>query len=175
MAYRQYTQCVDIENFDPATLGNGKYVQAALLGLKVTLAPGAFTALLAIAGVASGWCLLLLIEVWAIASVVGFCYWWLYRRLICIPAPPGHPADSAGDHLAIGLLINIEAPGSGDFLANIDNDYSIGILPCPLPPVAKQDAVVASVPYGYLVEPAAVRHGPRLALCRGTGRMPGQP
>jgi hypothetical protein len=161
MAYRQYTQCVDIENFDPATLGNGKYTQAALQGLKITLPAGVFTALLAIAGAASGWCLLLLIEVWAIASVVGFCYWWLYRRLICIPAPPDHPADSAGDHLAIGLLINIEPPGSGDFLANIDNDYSIGILPCPLPPGASRAQVVAGSPYGYLVEeqPVTMDHG----------------
>lgn len=161
MTYRQYTQCVDIDNFDMSTLGNGKYTQAALLGLEVTLAPGVFTALLVIAGVGSPWCLLLLAEVWAIASVVGFSYWWLYRRLICIPAPPDHPADKAGDHLAIGLLINIEPPGSGDFFANIDNDYSIGILPCPLPEGANRDQVVQGSPYGYLVDPqpVTVDHG----------------
>jgi hypothetical protein len=161
MAYRQYTQCVDIENFDPAYLGNGKYWQSIWLGLKVTVPTGILPALLALAGAASGWCLLLLFEVWAAASLVGFCYWWLYRRLICIPAPPGHPADSAGDHLAIGLLINTEPPGSGDFFANIDNDYSIGILPCPLPQGANRDQVVQMSPYGYLVEeqPVTKDHG----------------
>jgi hypothetical protein len=158
MAYRQYTQCVDIQYFDPAYLGNGKYWQSILLGLKITLPVGVLPALLAIAGAANPWCLLLLLEVWAMAFLVGFCYWWLYRRLICIPAPPGHPADSAGDHLAIGSLINIEPPGSGDFLANIDNDYSIGILPCPLPQGATRDQVVAQSPYGYLVEEQPVTH-----------------
>jgi hypothetical protein len=122
----------------------------------------------------------------AMASIVGFCYWWLYRRLICIPAPPGHPADSAGDHLAIGLLINIEPPGSGDFLANIDNDYSIGILPCPLPQGATRDQVVAQSPYGYLVEeqpgldpdrfPEDARTAPGIlvGLLSRTGRARGQ-
>jgi hypothetical protein len=157
MAFRQYTQCVDIENFDPT---NPK-VQAAKLGLYVTLPPGVFTALLAIAGVGNPLCLLWLIEVWAIAFIVGICYWALYRKLICIPAPPGHPADSAGDHLAIGLLINIEPPGSGSFTDNIDNDYSIGILPCPLPQGADRTQVVQKSPFGYLVEeqPVTMDHG----------------
>src|SRR5262249_61108835 len=128
MAYRQYTQCVSIDQFDRAWLGNGKYTQAALLGLKITLPAGVFTALLAIAGVASGWCLLLLVWVWAVASLVGFCYWFLYRRLICLPPPTGN----ASDHFAIGRLINTEPP---DY--NTDNDFSIGILPCPLPIGAK--------------------------------------
>jgi len=148
MAFRQYTQCVNIEDFDPTN----PYLQAARLGLYVTLTPGLFTAVLAIAGVGSGWCLLLLAEVYVLASLVGFCYWFLYRRLICIPDPLDHPADSAGDHLAIGLLINIEAPGSGSFAANIDNDYSIGILPCPLTPVADRTQVIHKSPFGYLVE-----------------------
>jgi len=144
MAYRQYTQCVSIDQFDRAWLGNGKYTQAALLGLKITLPAGVFTALLAIAGVASGWCLLLLVWVWAVASLVGFCYWFLYRRLICLPPPTGN----ASDHFAIGRLINTEPP---DY--NTDNDFSIGILPCPLPIGAKKAQVAAGSPYGYLIEP----------------------
>lgn len=173
MAYRQYTQCVDFENYDPGTLGSGKYSKAALLGLYVTLPAGVFTALLAIGGVGSPWCLLLLIEVWAIASIVGFCYWFLYRRLICIPAPPDHPADKAGDHLAIGLLINIEPPGSGDFFANIDNDYSIGILPCPLPPGATDEQVVQQSPYGYLIEEQPVTHDHGLPYAGEHANCPG--
>jgi hypothetical protein len=147
MAYRQYTQCVSIDQFDRAWLGNGKYTQAALLGLKVTLPVGVFTTVLAIAGVAtaSSWYIaLLLAEVWAMASLVGFCYWFLYRRLICLPPPAG----SAADHFAVGRLINLEPP---DY--NFDNDFSIGILPCPLPIGANKDQVAAGSPYGYLIEP----------------------
>jgi hypothetical protein len=142
VAFRQYTQCVDIQNFDPGNPLAG----AALLGLYVTLAPGLFTALLIIAGVASWTCLLILAEVYLCATVVGYCYWFLYRRLICIPAPPENPADSAGDHLVVGTLINILPPDPV-----FDNDYSIGILPQPNPIGASPSEVQGKEPYGYLV------------------------
>jgi hypothetical protein len=147
MAFRQYTQCVDIAYFDKRS----PYVQATLLGFYVTLTPAGFAALLAIAGAAAPRCLWLLLEIYVMAWIVGFCYWWLYRRLICISSAD-HPADSAGDHLAIGLLINIEPPGSGSFIDNIDNDYSIGILPCPLPLGANRAQVVQNSPFGYLID-----------------------
>jgi hypothetical protein len=171
MAFRQYTQCVDINNFDPTS----PWVQAAQLGLYVTLAPGAFTALLVIAGAASPLSLIFLAEIYLIAAIVGFCYWWLYRRLICIPAPPGHPADSAGDHLAIGLLINIEPPGSGSFWDNVDNDYSIGILPCPLPPGADRKHVIENSPFGYLVEEQPVTIDSGLPYAGEQALCPGSP
>jgi hypothetical protein len=150
MAVRQYTQCVDVENFDPGNPLTG----ALLLGLYMTLPPGAFAALLAIAGVGSPWCLLFLAEVYASATVVGYCYWFLYRRLICIPAPPEHPADSAGHHLVIGTLINILTPDPVG-----DNDYSIGILPSCIPLGAqgpfKEPFTAANPappgPFGYLI------------------------
>jgi hypothetical protein len=146
MAFRQYTQCVDIANFDPAN----PYTQAALLGLYITLPVAGFTALLAIAGAASPFCLLLLAEVYGIAGVVGYCYWWLYRRLICLPPLPNHPPDQAGDHTAIGTLIDILPPSTAKF-PDIDNDYSIGILVQCNPLGAGLAEVAASEPYGYLV------------------------
>src|SRR5450432_2166552 len=124
MAFRQYTQCVDIENFDPGNPLTG----AVLLGLYVTLPVSVLPILLAINSVGSPWCLLLLGEVYVSAAALGYSYWFLYRRLICIPAPPEHPADSAGDHLVIGTLINILPPEPVG-----DNDYSISILPQPIP------------------------------------------
>jgi hypothetical protein len=147
MSFRQYTQCVDVANFDP----RNPYVIAALLGLYVTLPVGVLPALLAIAGVGSPWCLLLLAEVYLIAGVIGYCYWWLYRRLICLPATPDHPADSAGDHLAIGLVIDILLPNSDSNPLDIDNDYSIGILVCPNPVGSAAPVVAGSEPFGYLV------------------------
>ena len=74
------------------------------------------------------------------------CDWFLYRSLICLPAPPEHPADSACDHIVIGTLINIlPAEPVGD------NDYSIGILPQGNPLGASVSDVQGSIPYGYLV------------------------
>jgi hypothetical protein len=142
MAFKQYTQCVDIQLFDP----RNPQTQAALLGLYITLPPGAFATLLAIAGVGSPWCLLLLAEVYVIAAVLGYSYWFLYRRLICLPATPEHQADSAGDHMVIGTLINILLPEPVG-----DNDYSIGILPQGNSLGASASDVQASIPYGYLV------------------------
>ena len=85
--FRQYTNCVDIKDFDPTN----PFVQAALLGLYVTLPPGVFLALITAAG-GNPLCLLLLAEIYLIAGIAGYCYWWLFRRLICIPDPPDHPA-----------------------------------------------------------------------------------
>lgn len=142
MAFKQYTQCVDIQLFDPTD----PRIQAALLGLYITLPPGAFATLLAIAKVGSPWCLLLLAELYLIATVLGYSYWFLYRRLICLPATPEHPADSAGDHMVIGTLINILSPEPVG-----DNDYSIGILPQGNSFGSSALDVQASIPYGYLV------------------------
>jgi len=72
MAFKQYTQCVDIQLFDP----ENPLIRAALIGLYITLPPGAFAALLAIAKVGSPWCLLFLVEVYVIAGVVGYCDWF---------------------------------------------------------------------------------------------------
>jgi hypothetical protein len=155
MPFKQYTNCVDIQLFDP----RDPLIQAVLIGLYATLPPGAFAALLAIAGVGSPWCLLLLAEFYVMAGVVGYCDWFLYRRLICIPAPPDNPADSAGDHLVIGTLINILPPDPAG-----DNDYSIGILPQPNPIGASPSEVQQSQPYGYLVteQPVTKNYSPPL-------------
>jgi hypothetical protein len=67
MAFRQYTQCVDIANFDRTN----PYVQAALVGLYVTLTPAGFTAFLAIQHAASVRCLWLLLEIYAMAFIDG--------------------------------------------------------------------------------------------------------
>src|SRR6185436_1400218 len=154
MAYRQYTECVEIENFTHLADGiwNG-IIQAAVIGLYVTIGAAAAVALLAeaVAVAAEPLCLIILAAVYVTAAIVGFCYWWLYLRLICIPAPPDHPADSAGDHFAIGLLINIELPSSRAWY-DLDNDYSIGILPCPNPLGANDHTVETSQPFGYLVD-----------------------
>ena len=149
MSYRQYTECVDISNFDP---GN-PITNALLLGLYITITPAAFAALLTAVGASSPWCLLIFLEIYPAATILGYCYWFLYRRLICLPAPPDHPVDNAGDHIIIGTLIDILPPDDpGRKWYDLDNDYSIDILPQCNPLGAGFDEVANSEPYGYLVK-----------------------
>jgi len=147
--YRQYTQCVDISNFNP----QNPFTQAALVGLGVTLPVAVIPVLMAIGG-ASPWCLLLLAEVYLIAGVIGYTYWWLYRRLICIPATPDHPNDSNGSQMVIGTLIDTLPPGSDANPLDIDNDFSMGILPACVPFGSKDPFTAANPapgPFGYLI------------------------
>ena len=155
MSYRQYTKCIDIAYFDPADPVNN----ALLLGLYITITPAAFTALLVAVGASSPWCLALLLEIYPIAAILGYSYWFLYRRLICLPDPPDHPADSAGDHLVIGLLIDTLTPDDpGRVWYDRDNDYSIDILPQCNPLKAGYQEVSTSEPYGYLVKAVSYTH-----------------
>lgn len=146
--YRQYTQCVDISNFDP----RNPFVQAALLGLYVTLPTAVIPVLMVLAG-GSPWCLVLLAEIYAIAGIIGYCYWWLFRRLICIPATPDHPDDSSGNQMVIGTLIDTLPPSSATF-PDIDNDFSMGILPSCIPLGSQGPFTAANPgpgPFGYLI------------------------
>ena len=160
MAFNQYTQCVDIANFSPRPGPQ----QAILVGLYATLPAAVVAALIAASG-GAGPCLLYLLWIFAVAATIGYCYWWLYRRLVCVPGTAEHPADSAGDHLAIGMLINIEPPGSGSFFDNIDNDYSIGILPLHGILGDTDEHIEATEPFGYLItqQPVTRDHGLRYA------------
>jgi hypothetical protein len=146
--YRQYTQCVDISNFNPMN----PYAQAALVGLYVTLPAAVIPVLMALGG-GNPLCLLLLAEIYVIAGIIGYCYWWLYRRLICIPTLPDHPNDSNGSQMVIGTLIDTLPPSIASF-PDIDNDFSMGILPSCVPfgvPTPYTAANPAPGPYGYLI------------------------
>jgi hypothetical protein len=174
--FRQYTNCVDIANFDP----RNPFGQAALIGLYVTL-PAAVVPLLMVLAGGNPLCLLLLAEIYLIAGIIGYTYWWLFRRLICIPGPPDHPADGEGNHIAIGTLIDVHPPGSSDsVLTNIDNDYSIGILlACsPLGITEVDQAAAASPTYGHLLEKQPVTQDAGLIYTGTIGvdhEFPGQP
>jgi hypothetical protein len=151
--FRQYTQCTDIANFNPMN----PYTQAVIVGLAVVLPTAVIPVLLALGG-ANWLCLLLLGEVFLIAGVTGYCYWWLFRRLICIPDTADHPSDSAGNHTVIGTLIDILPPATIGQFPDIDNDYSIGVLSACNPLGSTQAQVDASQPYGYLVTEQPVTH-----------------
>jgi hypothetical protein len=144
MAAKQFTQCVDIKDFDP----RDPVVQAALQALGLTLPAGLFAAVMIAAAHGNPWCLTLLAWLYVVSLVFCYCEWFLYRRLICLPAPPDQPADSAGDHCVIGTLINILPPEAVG-----DNDYSIGILPQGMQLFMSSDDVESSPsPYAYLMQ-----------------------
>ena len=92
------------------------------------------------------WCLAFLAWLYLVSAIFCYCEWFLYGRLICLPAPADQPADSAGDHLVIGTLINILQPEAVG-----DNDYSIGILLQGTSLGVSQSAAQNSMPFGYLV------------------------
>jgi hypothetical protein len=149
--FRQYTQCVDIDYFDPTS----PIVQAVLLGIYVTLPAAVVPVLMVIAG-GNVWCLLLLAEIFLIAGIIGYCYWWLFRRLICIPAPPDHPNDSTGNQMVIGTLIDKLPPHDPPLSSfpDIDNDFCVGILPACVPFGSKDPFTAANPapgPFGYLI------------------------
>jgi hypothetical protein len=152
------------------------FAQAALLGLYVTL-PAAVIPVLMTLGGGNPLCLAILAEIFVIAGITGYCYWWLFRRLICIPDSPDHPADATGSHVVIGTLIDILPPSSATF-PDIDNDFSMGILPACNPLGATLADVSQSQPYGYLVAEQPVTHDAGL-LFTGQGAVdhefPGHP
>ena len=83
---------------------------------------GGGVALVTIIGIA----LAILVTPWAlapaaIADLVLFCEWWLYRRLICLD----------GDRCAIGMLLTVEPPDEKSGFEAFDTDYSINLV---LPP-----------------------------------------
>lgn len=145
MTYNQWTQCNEAQNHN---MTNPK-VQAVLLGLYVTLPAAFLPVLLALAG-AGGVCLAFLAPIFFFAGIVGYCYWWLHDRLICLPDPANPTGEGGSDQLAIGVLIDINRPEDNSF-PDIDTDYSIGILLASNPLGADHATVAASSPFGYLV------------------------
>ena len=78
----------------------------------------------------------------ALASLIAYCQWWLYDRLICLD----------GDRLAIGMLVASEPPSEKSGFDALDTDFSINLLPFANPLGATQAQVEASVPFGDLVK-----------------------
>ena len=147
--FRQYTECTDIAYFDP---GN-PLTNAALIGLYVTLPAAVVPVLMVIAG-GNPWCLVILAEIFLIAGVIGYCYWWLFRRLICVPATPDHPNDADGNQMVIGTVVDLLPPYSGSNPLDIDNDFSMGILPSCIPLGSLGPFTAANPgpgPFGYLI------------------------
>jgi hypothetical protein len=135
MTYRQYTQCVQPQNFSQAPIADavaaGLFV--ALLGIvSVMLATGGLSGL---AGGAAG-------ALGIVSGLLSFTHWWLYGRLICL----------GGDECVIGMVLSVEPPSAKTLtFPRLDSDYSFNLLLPPLLPGASQSDVINNGVKGNLL------------------------
>jgi hypothetical protein len=145
--FKQYTTCIDA-SFNKSSV----YKQATIMAVGTVAPLAAFAALVA------PWCLLTLIPVFAAAWTVGYCYWFLHQRLICLPSLPNSTVSGGSDQLAIGMVIDILPPYLNTFPDSLDTDYSFGLLVAPNNPGDPQSTVEGSTPYGFLVSEQPATH-----------------
>lgn len=119
MDYVQYTHCRQPKDH----LQLNQYVSAALQG---ALGAGIAMLLLVAAGRIDCWPYAALVG--AIFFLLGYCYWWLDDRLLCL----------GGDRRAVGMLISYTRPEDKHFFGGsfpfidpdaFDTDYSLNLLP----------------------------------------------
>jgi len=105
MAYRQYTQCVDLDKW----LGK-QYAQVIIAAAAV-----AFAAAWAGAAFVPG------VLITVLTAIIAYCRWWLYDRLICL----------GRDVCCVGWVLKVEPPSEKTGLDKLDTDYSVNLV---LPP-----------------------------------------
>jgi hypothetical protein len=117
-----------------------------------------------------------LIPVFAAAWIVGYCYWFLHQRLICLPSLANPTVSGGSDQLTIGMVIDILPPYLNTFPDSLDTDYSFGLLVAPNNPGDPQSTVEGSAPYGFLVseQPATQNIGMPYTGHPGTYKPTGQ-
>lgn len=139
MTYRQYTQCVQLQDYNgsPEVIAAGI---ASFMSLISVIATGAVGML------ASLWGIPVMLGI--VTGALSFVRWWLYGRLVCL----------GGERCAIGMVVSVE-PHKIDFaslsdLSIFDTDYSFNLL---LPPhhIGDDRADIESDGFlGYLIRPS---------------------
>ncbi|MDQ3935546.1 MAG: hypothetical protein M3340_13040 [Actinomycetota bacterium] len=138
MAYVQHTKCESPSSHSQMN----QYVQTFIYG-------GPFAAIMVLVIAAAGagpLCMGIAAEVYAMLSLIAYCDWWLYHRLVCLPG-----SHEPTEKTAVGMLMSVEPPGEKDFPDNIDTDYSINLLLPPGQPGVSQAVAEASAPFGELI------------------------
>jgi hypothetical protein len=139
VAFRQFTQCEQPENWQPRS-----YWIITLQSL--VLAP--FATVLAL-GMGKPWCLLIVAEITGLAWIIAYCRHFLYHRLICL----------GGDRDVIAAIVSISPPPPlTEF--DWDNDYSINLLLQNTEFGVTQAEAELSQPYGFLIAPQAAVTNP---------------
>jgi hypothetical protein len=124
MAFPQYTKCCLLKDYEPPPITEAKVVGAfaGILGGGSLIA-----AAFGVPGMLSVFDAALIM---AAAEALRWVKWWLYTRLICMPAVSPSPHS----HLAcaIGVLVSIEQKGTG--LPDVwDTDYTFNLALAPNP------------------------------------------
>jgi hypothetical protein len=142
MAFKQYTECVTPPDFH----SRARFITivALLVGTPAALVAAALNHPI---------CLIIALEITALAGLVAYYHNWLYSRLICL----------GGDKDCIGMIVSIGTPGtiSWNFLDR-DTDYTINLLlenahfgPETATQFELQSEAELSQPYGGLIAPQA--------------------
>lgn len=108
MAFKQYTRCIEAADFSSRV----RYITIA------ALLAGTPAALIAVA-MNHPVCLLIALEITALAGLVAYYHNWLYHRLICL----------GGDRDCVGAIVSIGGPTElGLNFLDRDTDYSLNLL-----------------------------------------------
>jgi hypothetical protein len=84
----------------------------------------------------------------ALADLVLFCEWWLYRRLICLD----------GRQCALGMVVTVEPVEKKGGFERLDTDFSINLLLAPHTIYTDRATIEADGRQGFLIaERAATR------------------
>ena len=102
MGYVQYTKCVQVKDHGGKTL----FTLAVIGTIIVALATGLFNPYTLVA---------------SLITLIAYCHWWLYGRLICL----------GGEKCAIALLGGVEPPDKKSFPDSLDTDYSLNLILAP--------------------------------------------
>src|SRR5215204_2245814 len=140
MAFKQYTRCIGPADFRSRV----RYITIA------SLLAGTPAALIAVA-MGHPACLIIALEITALAGLVAYYHNWLYHRLICL----------GGDRDCIGAIVSISGPVDlGVNIFDRDTDYSINFLlenseySAPdADRAALHAAAEQTLPYGELIRP----------------------
>lgn len=110
--YNHYTRCIQPERYTGLYLGCLAFWSGAVATVALLFAdPGAAT-------------------LTAILTVIGYCRWWLYARLVCLGQP---------DTCTVGLVVRIDTKHDQTGLGKLDTDYTLDLLIPPDLLVGSQD------------------------------------
>jgi hypothetical protein len=99
---KQYTKCCKPSDYSG---WGGAVALTTIIGLAIALLTGAWVVLAPT----------------AMADLVAFCEWWLYKRLVCLD----------GEKCVIGMLLTIEPPDKKSGFEQFDTDFSINLVLAP--------------------------------------------
>lgn len=103
--YNQYTKCCSPSSYNGLFLGSAAFWAA----LAASIVVGVFD-------LGAG-------AVGLLATILAYCDWWLYGRLICL----------GGNQCYIGLAVEIDTKADQSGPGKLDTDYTVHILPAPTP------------------------------------------